>query len=79
MQSPAIDPLDVPIWGAKQIGQEAHLFDQDGNIDERRAFYLCQILLKEGIVSKAGGRFFSTPRRLRNYFAGKAVQQGQAA
>jgi hypothetical protein len=57
--------LDCPIWGAKEIGRFV------GENDARRAFYLCQILLREGVITKVGRKLVGTPRNLRSRFAGK--------
>ncbi len=56
--------LDKPIWGARAIAAEAGLFDEDGEPDVARAFYLLEAGLLPG--SKAGRAWVSTPRRLRS-------------
>jgi len=66
-----IDDLDVPIWFAKGIAKEAHLFDDDGKPDARRAFYLLERGLLPG--TKVGQRWVTTKRRLRSVFAGEAA------
>jgi hypothetical protein len=57
-----IDDLDRPVQGAKQIAIVLNLFDEHGNPEERRAFYV----LEKGYVDadKWGRIWVSTPRRL---------------
>jgi hypothetical protein len=57
------DPfLDSPLWGVKAIAEVLNLRDDNGEPDERRAFYI----LEKGYVdaSKAGRAWTSTRRRL---------------
>jgi hypothetical protein len=59
--------LDVPIWGAEDIGREAGLIDEDGNVDKRKVFYLLE---KEKLpAAKVGRSWVTTRRRLREVFA----------
>lgn len=60
--------LDRPLWGAEQIGREAGLLDEVGNVDLRKVFYR----LERGDLpaSKIGRLWTSTPRRIRRAFAG---------
>jgi hypothetical protein len=65
-----IEDLDPPvIWGAKAIGKFV------GEDDERKAFYLCQNLLREGVITRVGRKLAATPRRLRERFAGKSAAE----
>jgi hypothetical protein len=50
------DQLDLPIWGAKRIGQEA-------NVTERQAYHLLRIGALD--ATKVGHQHVSTPRRIR--------------
>jgi hypothetical protein len=65
--------LDRVLWGAREIGRAACVFDEDGEVDERRALYVCSKLHEQGIVSKVGGRYCATPRRLHEFFSGKTA------
>jgi hypothetical protein len=62
------DDLDRPIWGAVSIGRFV------GENNPRKAFYLCQILLREGVITKVGRKLAGTPRNLRSRFASKVVE-----
>jgi len=55
--------LDQAVYGAPAIGQEADLFDDDGNVDIRKAYYA----LEMGYIDadKFGRLWVSTPRRIR--------------
>ena len=63
--------LDRPIWGAKPIGFEAGLIDEDGNVDLRRTFYA----LEHGHIpaDKKGRQWVSTRRRIRRAFSGQTA------
>jgi hypothetical protein len=63
--------LDRPIWGAEQIGREAGVFDDEGNVDLRRTYYLLEKAYLP--ADKAGRVWVSTPRRIRVAFAGTAA------
>jgi hypothetical protein len=58
-----LDP-DALIWGAKAIAAAANIVDEDGEPDERRAFYL----LGKGLLParKVGRLWVSTVRRIRS-------------
>jgi len=64
------DDLDTPLWGAEAIGREAGIFDAHGSVDLRRTFYLLEKKLLPAM--KVGRVWASTPRRLREFFAGEA-------
>jgi hypothetical protein len=64
--SNAIDPLDVPIWGAKAIALASNLLNENGEPDERRAYYLLQN--NHLPATKVNDTWVSTPRRLRDRF-----------
>jgi len=68
MSAPDDNP-DRVLWGAKAIGREANVIDADGNVNERRAYYL----LEAGLLpaSKTGRSWTSTPRRIRRHFSGE--------
>lgn len=56
-----IDPLDVPLWGAPQIGRAMGKTPQ--------AFYhLLRTGQLRGVVQKIGGLYMTTPRALRGLF-----------
>lgn len=58
-----IDPLDVPVWGAKDIAEILNLRDDKGNPDRRQAY----LLLKRKKIDAdkiTEQRWTSTPRRL---------------
>jgi hypothetical protein len=61
--------LDRPIWGARAIAIEAGLFDEHGEPDVVRAFYL----LEKGYIpaNKRGRAYVSTPRRVRSVGSGE--------
>ncbi len=63
--------LDRPLYGAEPIGREAHILDENGNVDIRRTFYA----LEKGYISadKFGRGWVSTPRRIRQAFSGKTA------
>jgi hypothetical protein len=65
------DDLDRPLWGAEPIGREAGLFDENGDVDLRKTYYL----LERGYLpgTKIGRLWTSTPRRLRRRFAGETA------
>ena len=54
----AYDDPDRPIWGAAAIGREI-------NLDARQAYYILEAGHLDGVADKVGGRWVSTPRRLR--------------
>jgi hypothetical protein len=60
----AADYLDRPIEGAKAIAEVLNLFDDDGDPDTRRAYWVCENGQVD--VSKRGRKWWSTPRRLLN-------------
>jgi len=64
--------IDRPLWGAEAIGREAGVFDDDGNVDLRKSFYL----LEKGYLpaTKIGRQWTSTPARIRRAFAGDPSQ-----
>jgi hypothetical protein len=57
-----LHPLDRPVRGARNIARVAYLFDEDGEPDERAAYYA----LESGHIdaSKEGRTWISTPRRI---------------
>jgi hypothetical protein len=59
------------LWGAREIGREINVCDDDGEVDERRALYVCSKLHEQGIISKVGGKYCGTVGRLREFFGGK--------
>jgi hypothetical protein len=63
--------IDRPLYGAEPIGREAHIFDEDGDVDLRRTYYA----LEKGYIpaDKFGRVWVSTPRRIRRRFAGEAA------
>jgi hypothetical protein len=60
--------LDQPLYGAESIGRAAHLFDDAGNVDVKRAYYV----LERGYIdaSKIGRQWVTTMRRIRRAFVG---------
>jgi hypothetical protein len=64
--SSPLDPLDQPIWGAKDIAIAANLVTDKGEPDVRRAFYLLQINALP--ATKVADGWVTTPRRLRDCF-----------
>jgi hypothetical protein len=64
---------DRVIMGATAIAREAHLFKDNGEPDDRRAYYL----LEQGLLpgQKVGNQWSSTPRLVRNALIGGAVEQ----
>jgi hypothetical protein len=62
--------LDVPIWGARQIGKEAGVFKEDDSVDERKAFYLIESGYFGDAVRKVGRQHVSTPRKIRQAIFG---------
>jgi hypothetical protein len=75
MTNPEDSNLDKPVWGARAIAKEANLFDDEGNVDERKAYYL----LESGAIAakrvkgrdkegneKKRGQWVSTPRLIRD-------------
>jgi hypothetical protein len=71
MSNDTVD-LDKPIWGARAIATAAGLFDENGEPDVARAFYL----LEENLLpaSKVGRAWTSTPRRLRSIASGEQLK-----
>ena len=67
----SVEDLDRVLWGAANIAAEANLFTEDGRPDERKAFYL----LERGHLpaTKVGRQWVTTPRRLRQLFAGESA------
>ncbi len=59
--------LDRPIWGVKEIGREAGLFKEDGEVNLRRTYYLLQN--KRLGASKIGRIWTATPRRIQDAIA----------
>jgi hypothetical protein len=57
-----VDPLDIPIYGARQIAVVANMLDENGEPDERAAFHA----LEMGYIDadKFGRKWRSTPRRI---------------
>ena len=68
MHAQSDDDLDRPIWGAVPIGRFV------GENNPRKAFYLCQTLLREGVITKVGRKLVGTPRNLRSRFASKVAE-----
>ena len=52
--------LDCPLWGAGPIGRAAGVFDNDGNVDLRKSFYLLE---KGYLPGKKIGRLWTSTRR----------------
>jgi hypothetical protein len=65
LQMKEIDPQDRPIYGARAIGEALGL-------SEGRAYYALENGHLDGVVSRLGGRWCSTPRRLRRIANGEA-------
>lgn len=61
--------LDRPIWGARAIVIEAGLFDERGEPDVVRAFYLLEKKLIP--ANKIGRAYVTTPRRVRSVASGE--------
>lgn len=63
IKQPHFDDLDRPLWGAQAIAREI-------NRAPRAAYHL----LEKGRLDadRVGGRWVSTPRRLRAQFAGRS-------
>lgn len=57
-----VDPLDRPVYGAREIAEVLNLRDKNGEPDARKAFHA----LERGYVDaeKMGRQWRSTPRRL---------------
>jgi hypothetical protein len=66
-----IDDLDRPIYGAENIGREAGLLDDKGNVKLRPTYHA----LEQGFIdaSKFGAQWVSTSRRIRRAFIGKTA------
>jgi hypothetical protein len=66
-----IHPLDKPIRGARAIAKTANLFDENGDPDERAAFYA----LEKGYIdaSKEGRTWITTARRILKTANGEAA------
>ncbi len=75
MKNPEDSNLDRPIWGAQAIAKEANLFDDEGNADVRKTYYL----LESGAIAakrvkgrdkegneKKRGQWVSTQRLIRD-------------
>lgn len=75
MKNPEDSNLDRPVWGALAIAEVANLFDDEGNADVRKAYYL----LETGAIAarrvrgrdkdgkeKKRGQWVSTPRLIRD-------------
>jgi hypothetical protein len=62
------DALDVPIWGVRAIAAAS-------NLTLRQAYHA----LERGYLpaSKAGRKWFTTPRRLRTLFAGEEAAKAR--
>jgi hypothetical protein len=58
------DDIDLPVEGAEAIAEVLNLFDKEGQLDTRRAYYI----LENGYcdASKPGRIWTSTRRRLLN-------------
>jgi hypothetical protein len=63
---PALDPLDLPLRGAREIGEAAVMFKDDGTVDISRVYYH----LENGLLdaTKRGGTWETTTRRIRRQF-----------
>jgi hypothetical protein len=74
-----IDPLDVPMHGAENIGRAVGVVDSPPGKatkkEKRKAFYACGKLKAEGVVDSFGRSLVTTPRRLRNHFGGKGAAE----
>lgn len=62
------EKLDQPLYGAAAIGRAAHLFDEEGRVDLKRAYYV----LERGYIdaNKIGWRWVTTLRRIQRAFVG---------
>jgi hypothetical protein len=62
--------LDRPLYGAEEIGREAGIVDENGNVDLDKVYYY----LANGYLSasKFGRQWLSTPRRIRSARTGEA-------
>jgi hypothetical protein len=69
--------LDRPIWGARKIAEAAGLVDDNGEPDERSAYYQ----LEKGHLPgrKVGRLWTSTIRQLRSIAIKNTDQRGKAA
>jgi hypothetical protein len=69
--SPELD-IDRPIWGAKAIALAAGILDEAGEPALSRTYHM----LERGHlpVSKVGGRYTSTIRRLRAIASGEQLK-----
>jgi hypothetical protein len=56
---------NTPIWGAKIFAKVIGRFKEDGTPNERAVFYLLESGALGDAVKKVGGRYVSTPRKLR--------------
>jgi hypothetical protein len=68
---PALNPLDIPLRGAREIGVAAHMFKPDGAVDISRVYYH----LENGLLdaTKRGGTWETTTRRIRRHFMGEVA------
>ena len=77
-ESPRIDPLDHPLFGAEAIGREAGIItESEGDEFQQQLRQTFNALLKGYLpAAKMGGLWVSTLRRLRLFFAGQADPSG---
>jgi hypothetical protein len=73
MKAPALDPLDLPLYGAASIGRRIGIIthDEPTASEMRKAFHACKKLVAQGAVTKFGRSLTSTARRLDAVFSGK--------
>jgi hypothetical protein len=57
---------DNILWGAAQIGREANILDEDGNVHLPKTFRLLELGLLPG--KKVGRLWTSTKEAIRNHF-----------
>lgn len=67
-----LDPQDRPIYGAAAIGRALGL-------NARQAYHALENGYLDAVANKLGGRWCSTPRRLRQIANGSKVQPLDAA
>jgi hypothetical protein len=63
--------LDRAVYGAEAIGREAHLLDEEGNVDLRKTYHALEKRYLD--ADNFGRTWVSTPRRIRRAFAGTAA------
>jgi hypothetical protein len=74
-QHSTLDPADVPLIGAEQIGRAIGIVKKrkPTKSEMRRSYYACGKLKEAGAVDSFGRLLVSTLRRLHAHFGGKAA------